>query len=87
MKLHCIVLGREHKRSPGPPLFASPKYGFGKEFARTKKALWMGRPSPHREEIFTVSGRRHGVPKLEFRRVLVLLPPPPPPPPPPGEEG
>lgn len=44
----------------------------------------MGRPIPHREEIFTVSGRRQGVPKLEFLRVVLLLPPLPPPP---GEDG
>lgn len=45
----------------------------------------MGRPTPHREEILTVSGRRHGVPKLEFLRAVLGVPPLPPPPP--GEEG
>lgn len=44
----------------------------------------MGRPIPHREEILTVSGRRHGVAKLEFLRVVLAMPPLPPPP---GEEG
>lgn len=43
----------------------------------------MVEPNPHKEEIFTVSGRRQGVPRLEFLRVLLA----PPPPPPPGEEG
>ena len=42
----------------------------------------MSRPACHREEILTVSGRRQGVPRLEFLRVLLA-----PPPPPPGEEG
>lgn len=42
----------------------------------------MGRPAPHREEILTVSGRRQGVPRLEFLRVLLA-----PLPLPPGEEG
>lgn len=45
----------------------------------------MGMPVPHREEILTVSGRRQGVPRLEFLRALLapplLLPPPP------GEDG
>lgn len=61
---------------------ASPKYGFGREPPRIGRALWMGRPVPHREEILTVSGRRQGVPRLEFLRVLLA-----PLPPPPGEEG
>lgn len=81
MKLHCIVLSGGQKGSPGLPLSASPKYGFGKESPRTERALWMGGPTAHREEILTVSGRRQGVPKLEFLRVLLA------PPPPPGEEG
>lgn len=80
-KLHCIVLSGGQKGSLGLPLSASPKYGFGKESPRIKRALWMARPAPHREEILTVSGRRQGVPRLEFLTVLLALPLPP------GEEG
>lgn len=39
MKLHCIVLSGGQKGSPGLPLSASPKYGFGKESPRTERAL------------------------------------------------
>ena len=81
MKLHCIVLSGGQKGSPGMPLPTSPKYGFGKESPRIERALWMGGPTAHREEILTVSGRRQGVPRLEFLRVLLA------PPPSPGEEG
>lgn len=42
MKLHCIVLSGGQKGFPGLPLFASPKYGFGKESPRIKRALSMG---------------------------------------------
>lgn len=41
----------------------------------------MGRSTPHGEDILTVSGKRQGVPRLEFLRVLPALLPPP------GEEG
>lgn len=81
MKLHCIVLSEGMKGAPGLPLSASPKYGFGKESPRIQRALWLGRPNPHREEILTVSGRRQEVPRLEFLRVGLVLPPPP------GQEG
>lgn len=83
MKLHCIVLSGGQKGSSGLSLSASPKYGFGKEYPRIKRALWMGRSTPYREEILTVSGRRQEVPRLEFLRVLLA----PPLPLPPGEEG
>lgn len=84
MKLHCIVFNRGWEAEGFPqacPCLSPQKYGFGKESPRIKRALWMVGPNPHREEIFTVSGRRQGVPRLEFLRVLLA------PPPPPGEEG
>lgn len=52
MQLHCIVLSGGQKGSPGLPLSVSPKYGFGKEFPRIIRALWMGglaRPSQGRD--------------------------------------
>lgn len=80
--LHSSQWGEEgQKGSPSLSLPASPKYGFGKESPRIERALWTGGPTAHREEILTVSGRRQGVPRLEFLRLLLA------PPPPPGEEG
>lgn len=81
--LHSSQGGGGQKGFPRPaPVCLPPKkYGFGKESPRIQKALRMVGPHPHREEIFTVSGRRQGVPRLEFLRVLLA------PPPPPGEEG
>lgn len=74
MKPHCIVLkGGGQKGFPRPAPVCLPK---NMALERSPQDS-----NPHREEIFTVSGRRQGVPRLEFLRVLLA------PPPPPGEEG